>query len=212
MKNSNYRFISNLSVICKITEGVVKSRLTEHLYNNNLLNLYQSASCKHHSTETALLYIHNYLINAVGSQKYHVAVFLISLLNLTLLTITSYCLVFPRGLEYLTLSSAGSSLICPIVLSVLNSKIGFVLSVPVLAVFHTRLWSSLPSFCHVGYTAPLSSLISFLFLNHHHLYAYDIQVFFSFHSSDIHSSITYLHCALQQISFWMTSNLFTLNF
>ena len=29
----------------------------------------QSAYCKHHSTETALLYIHDHLINAIGSQK-----------------------------------------------------------------------------------------------------------------------------------------------
>jgi len=34
-----------------------------------LLNPHQSAYCKHHSTETALLYIHDHLINAIGSQK-----------------------------------------------------------------------------------------------------------------------------------------------
>ena len=66
---SNYRPISNLSVISKIIERVVKSRLTEHLSTNNLLNPHESAYCKHNSTETALLYIHDYLINAIGSQK-----------------------------------------------------------------------------------------------------------------------------------------------
>jgi len=29
----------------------------------------QPAYCKHHSTETALLYIHDHLINAIGSRK-----------------------------------------------------------------------------------------------------------------------------------------------
>ena len=53
-----------------------------------------SAYCKHNSTEMALLYIHDCLINARGSQKYHVSVFLTSLLHLILLTITSYCLIF----------------------------------------------------------------------------------------------------------------------
>ena len=53
----------------KIIEPVVKSRLTHHLPFNNLFNSNQSAYCKHHSTETALLYIHDYLINAIGSQK-----------------------------------------------------------------------------------------------------------------------------------------------
>ena len=61
---SNYRPISNLSLISKIIERVVKSRLTEHLTSNNLLNPHQSAYIQHHSTETALLYIHDHLINA----------------------------------------------------------------------------------------------------------------------------------------------------
>jgi len=65
---SNYRPISNLSLISKIIERVVKSRLTAHLVSNGLLNPNQSAHCKHHSTETALLYIHDHLINAIGSQ------------------------------------------------------------------------------------------------------------------------------------------------
>jgi len=54
---SNYRPISNLSVIFKIIERVVKSRFTDHLVSNGHLNPHQSAYCKHHSTETALLYM-----------------------------------------------------------------------------------------------------------------------------------------------------------
>ena len=66
---SNYRPISNLSLLSKIIERVVKSRLTHHLSSNNLFNPNQSAYCKHHSTETALLYVHDHLINAIGSQN-----------------------------------------------------------------------------------------------------------------------------------------------
>ena len=66
---SNYRPISNLSLTSKITERVVKSRLSDHLTSNNLVNPQQSAYCKHHSTETALLYIHDHLIKAIGSRK-----------------------------------------------------------------------------------------------------------------------------------------------
>ena len=61
--------ISNLSLISKIMEHVVKSRLMDHLTSNSLLNSHQSAYCKHHSIETALLYIHDHLISAIGSQK-----------------------------------------------------------------------------------------------------------------------------------------------
>jgi len=66
---SNYRPVSNLSVVSKIIEHIVRSRLTDHLSSNNLLNPHQSAYCKHHSTETALSHIHDHLINAIGSQK-----------------------------------------------------------------------------------------------------------------------------------------------
>jgi len=55
----------------------------------------------------------------------------------------------------------------------------------------------------------LSTLISSLSLNHH-LYADDTQLF-SFYPSDLESSITHLQNALQQISSWMTANLLTLN-
>ena len=66
---SNYRPILNLSLISKIIERVVKSRLMDHRTFNSLLNSHQSAYCKHHYTETALLYIHDYVISAMGSQK-----------------------------------------------------------------------------------------------------------------------------------------------
>ena len=77
---SNYRPISNLSLISKIIERVVKSRLSDHFISNNLVvNPHQSAYCKHHSTETALLCIHDHLINAIGWLKKFVSAFSICL-------------------------------------------------------------------------------------------------------------------------------------
>ena len=61
--------IRDSSLISKIIERVVKSRLTDHLTSNKLLNPHQSAYCKHHSTETALLHIHDHLIHAIASQQ-----------------------------------------------------------------------------------------------------------------------------------------------
>ena len=52
------------SVACVIEEEVSDEAMSLPLYNSH-----QSAYCEHHSTETALLYIHDYLISAVGSQK-----------------------------------------------------------------------------------------------------------------------------------------------
>ena len=54
---NNYRPISNLSLLSKLTEKIVLSRLTEHLSSNSLYNTHQSAYTKHHSTETVLTYI-----------------------------------------------------------------------------------------------------------------------------------------------------------
>ncbi len=65
---NNYRPISNLSFLSKLTERVVKSRLMEHLSANNLLNPFQSAYTKHHSTETVLLSLFDSLANAIGSK------------------------------------------------------------------------------------------------------------------------------------------------
>ena len=56
---------------------------------------------------------------------------------------------------------------------------------------------------------PLDTHVSSLSLNHH-LYADDTQLFFSFHPYNFHSNITHLQNALQQISSWMTTDLYTL--
>jgi len=41
----------------------------EHLTSNSLLNSHQAANFKVHSTETALVYIHDHFVSAIGSQK-----------------------------------------------------------------------------------------------------------------------------------------------
>jgi hypothetical protein len=54
----------------KLTERIVKTRLTEHLSNNNLLNPFQSAYIKGHSTETTLLSVHDHIIKAILSLQH----------------------------------------------------------------------------------------------------------------------------------------------
>jgi len=104
---SNYRPISNLSLIFKIIERVVKSRLTDHLFSHNLLNPHQSACRRHHSTETSLLYIHDHVINATNSQNFLVSVSSTTLLPLTVQTMTFYSLGFHPGLALTALFSTG---------------------------------------------------------------------------------------------------------
>jgi len=62
----NYRLISHLSFLSKLTERVVKLRLADYSSTNNLLNSFQSAYIKHHSTETTLLSVHDQIIKAMS--------------------------------------------------------------------------------------------------------------------------------------------------
>ena len=55
---ANYRPVSNLTFVSKVTERVVASQLNEYLVANDLLPHYQSAYRKRHSTETAMLLLY----------------------------------------------------------------------------------------------------------------------------------------------------------
>ena len=75
------------------------SDLLNNLVSIDLLN--QSAYCKHHSTETALLYIYDYLINATGSQKLScLCLFLISSLSLNRHLYSTFFLFHPETLTH----------------------------------------------------------------------------------------------------------------
>ena len=205
---SNYRPISNLSLISKIIERVVKSRLTDQLVSNGLLNPSQSAYCKHHSTETALLYIHDHLINATRSQK---------LSCLRLLDLSAAFDTIDHNILITRLSSWFG-----IQGSVLNWFESYLTSRSFRVKCDKDFSSEHVSSCgvpqgsvlgpllFVRYTTPLSTLISSLSLNHH-LYADDTQLFFSFHPRNFDSSISHLQTALQLISSKMSANLLTLN-
>jgi hypothetical protein len=66
---SNYRPVSNLSFISKLTERIVLSRLNNYLASNSLLNTNQSGFTKHHSTETLLASLYSKLVSAIGRQQ-----------------------------------------------------------------------------------------------------------------------------------------------
>lgn len=60
----NYRPISNLSFISKLTERIVSEQLKHYLQSNNLFLKFQSAHRGFHSTETVLLHILSDILEA----------------------------------------------------------------------------------------------------------------------------------------------------
>ena len=65
----NYRPVSNLSFLSKILEKLVASRLNSHINSSHISNDYQSAYRKFHSTETALLKIHNDILSSMDDGR-----------------------------------------------------------------------------------------------------------------------------------------------
>ena len=55
----NYRPASNLAFLSKITEKAAAQQISDHVSFNQMFSEFQSAYCKHHSTETALLRMRN---------------------------------------------------------------------------------------------------------------------------------------------------------
>ena len=58
-----------MSFLSKLTERVVKNRLTNFISNYNLPNSSQSAYTNYHSTETTLLAVHDHIIRATSQQQ-----------------------------------------------------------------------------------------------------------------------------------------------
>lgn len=73
---SSHRPISNLSFISKIVERVIAARFAEHVEAEHLLPSHQSAYRAHHSTETAVIAVHDELVRNIDSGGVSVLVLL----------------------------------------------------------------------------------------------------------------------------------------
>ena len=205
---SNYRPISHLSFLSKLTERVVKIRLTQHLSSNNLLNKFQSAYTKHHSTESTLLAVHDHIIKAMSQQQ----VTALCLLDLSAAFDTiDHSILLHR----LTTWFGFNGKVISWITSYLSSR-SFVVTINAASSARSSLTHGVPQGSVLGpllfilYTTPLSSLISDSAVGHH-MYADDNQLFISFVTSEFSAKIAQLKATVDLVSQWMSSNLLSLN-
>ncbi|KAK7113027.1 hypothetical protein V1264_012392 [Littorina saxatilis] len=204
----NYRPVSNLSFLSKITEKLVLSQLSDYLHSHNLFPTTQSAYRAGHSTETALVRVMNDLLRAMDGG------------NLSILTLLDLSAAFDTIdhqilLDRLHLSFGLSGTALTWFQSYLSDR-----TQTVSAGNHTSKTSTLslgvPQGSVLGpvlfilYTKPLSTLIS-----HHSVssqtFADDTQLRGSCPPDRLDSTIRRVQDCVDDVKRWMTCNKLKLN-
>ena len=204
----NYRPISNLSFLSKILEKIVAKRLNAHIEEHLLSNHVQSAYKRFHSTETAILTIHNDIICNMDNGE------------VTALTLLDLSAAFDT-IDHATLLERlyGHFGISGTVLKWFKSYISNrqqrvhidgSLSCPQDLHFGVPQGSVLGPFLFCLYTTSISQIITTHDVSHH-IYADDTQVYIDLSQSDTHKSISSLSDCLTDISLWMKASKLKLN-
>ena len=199
----NYRPVSNLSFLSKILEKVVASSLNSHINSSHTSNDYPSAYRKFHSTETALLKIHNDILSSMDDGR----VTALTLLDLSaafdtidhtilLRRLGNWFGVSGKALDWFKSYLTGRRQ---------RIKLGNCLSSRSDLSFGVPQGSVLGPLLFTLYTTPLSSLVSGHAIPHH-LYADDSQLYVSFSSGDSAAALNGLRSCLASVQSWMSTN------
>ena len=196
----NYRPISNLSFLSKILEKIVAKRLNAHIEEHLLSNHVQSAYKRFHSTETALLKIHNDIICNMDNGK-------VTALTLLDLSAAFDTIDHSTLLERLHVHFGISGTVFQWFKSYISNRqqrvhIDGSLSCPQDLHFGVPQGSVLGPFLFCLYTTSISQMINTHDVSHH-MYADDTQVYIELSQSDTHTSISSLSDCLTDISLWM---------
>ena len=205
----NYRPISNLSFLSKILEKIVAKRLNAHIEEHLLSNHVLSAYKRFHSTETALLKIHNDIICNMDNGK-------VTALTLLDLSAAFDTIDHSTLLERLHVHFDTSGTVFQWFKSYISNRqkrvhIDGSLSCPQYLRFVVPQGSVLGPFLFCLYTTSISQMINTHNVSHH-MYADDTQVYIELSQSDTHKSISSLSDCLTDISLWMKSSKLKLNY
>ena len=207
----NFRPISNLPFLSKVMERIIFSRLQAHQAKTQLKDPFQSAYATSHSTETALVRVHNDLCQAVDSSGAAILILLdLSAafdtidFKILLKRLDMYYGVKGSALEWLSSYLQGrtqSVTIDEATSSCKELKYG----VPQGSVLGPLLFTM--------YTAPLGSLLRKSGMLYH-TYADDTQIYMSFSPvspEGQRDAQNIIATTLNTIQSWMSANLLKLN-
>ena len=193
----NYRPVSNLNFISKILESVVAIQLQTHLDEAGLLTAFQSAYRQHHSTESALLNIHNdILLNmAKGS------VTALTLLDLSAAFDTiDHTILLDRLKVYYGISELALGWFRSYLSGRTHSvKVGSTLSHPAPLQYGVPQGSVLGPILFSLYTNPISSIIHSHSSIDYHFYADDTQLYITLSPANFSHSIQKLNNCLMTL-------------
>ena len=204
----NYRPISNLPFLSKLTEKVIAQRLVSHMQDTSVVEKFQSAYKAHHSTETALLRVFNdilFSIDQVGGE-------ILVLLDLSSAFDTiDHAVLFDLWHDTFGISGTALSLLksylqdrtqCVQIDGIISEYAKLVCGVPQGSVLGP--WN----FCMYMY--PIGSI-----LRHHgidyHIYADDTQLYIKFDLSDPSIALEKINLCISDIRTWMIKNKLKIN-
>ena len=204
----NYRPVSSLPFLSKVLERLVLAQLLQHLETNHLLEPFQSAYRRSHSTETALLRIFDSLLQAADRGE----VTLLSLLDLSaafdtidhsmLLSRLSNCFgCTGTALEWFRsyLSKRTQSV-----------SVGNCQSVSSALTCGVPQGSVLGPVLFTMYTQPLSSVIS-QYGTQYHFFADDTQLYLSATPECFSRVVEEMKTCVEDVSKWMYRNKLKMN-
>ena len=204
----HYRPVSNLSFISKVIERVVASRLLDHMVMNDLLDPFQSAYRKGHSTETAIVHVHNDIVSAVDKGNGVCLVLLDLSADFDTVDHTILCTFLEDfiGLEGPALNFFKTYLTgrtqCVSVKGVLSELSELMFGVP--------QGSELGPLIFCIYTLPLSTILKHYKIDYH-IYADDTQLYCTFEVDSLDDVLTSLCSCISDISSWMIKNKLKIN-
>ena len=204
----NYRPVSNLPYLSKLIEKVVVKRLNAHMTTHNRHEYFQSAYRSFHSTETALLRVHNDLLQAVDNKQ---CIYLVLLDQSAAFDTVEHNILLSRLDK--SVGVTGSALDWCRSYFADRSQSIHVLGVPSVP---RPLTCGMPQGSVVGpygfptYTAPVGGICCRHGIRYH-FYADDSQLYLAFNPQDEDTARHKLEACISEIRNWMQRNHLKLN-